>query len=310
MFWHIACCVCLCVCLGVILWVGLSRELLGQRRDFFVLPVTGHPQQYGTQPGGDVKRGPPSSTSSSSSSDPSVPPTPTDPPTRLLQGQLQHDPSLPHPSLPPSLSSSLPFLHVTSSSHRLNYREESVFFVLLFLFLFPDMSDEERRKHRLTPIFFLPFWSFHWEKKNKKLSRTILLHDLTRREKMYRRTSRWIYYYNRTSPLFSEQKKKKKKLEGKKTFPRFRYWRGGHLCDFIVIILCLVFFNMRTCFLIHLLRLSSPVGLLVLKRSEHDNLQTIRVVKKKKKKKKENKKTTNFILRAGNRLFELLEQKK
>lgn len=168
MFWHIACCVCLCVCLGVILWVGLSRELLGQRRDFFVLPVTGHPQQYGTQPGGDVKRGPPSSTSSSSSSDPSVPPTPTDPPTRLLQGQLQHDPSLPHPSLPPSLSSSLPFLHVTSSSHRLNYREESVFFVLLFLFLFPDMSDEERRKHRLTPIFFFCLSGAFVEKKRTK----------------------------------------------------------------------------------------------------------------------------------------------
>lgn len=43
---------------GVFFWIGLSRELLWQRRDFFVLSVTGHPQQYGTQPGGDVKRGP------------------------------------------------------------------------------------------------------------------------------------------------------------------------------------------------------------------------------------------------------------
>lgn len=310
MFWHIACCVCLCVCLGVILWVGLSRELLGQRRDFFVLPVTGHPQQYGTQPGGDVKRGPPSSTSSSSSSDPSVPPTPTDPPTRLLQGQLQHDPSLPHPSLPPSLSSSLPFLHVTSSSHRPNYREESVFFVLLFLFLFPDMSDEERRKHRLTPIFFSAFLELSLRKKEQKTEQNNIVAWLdAEREDVQKNFPMDILLQPNLPPLL-RTKKKKKKIGGEKNISTFPVLTGGHLCDFIVIILCLVFFNMRTCFLIHLLRLSSPVGLLVLKRSEHDNLQTIRVVKKKKKKKKENKKTTNFILRAGNRLFELLEQKK
>ncbi|CAG02353.1 unnamed protein product [Tetraodon nigroviridis] len=41
---------------GVFLGVGVSWELFGQRRDFSVLPVTGHPQQYGPKPGGDVKQ--------------------------------------------------------------------------------------------------------------------------------------------------------------------------------------------------------------------------------------------------------------
>lgn len=80
----------------------------------------------------------------------------------------------------------------------------------------------------------------------------------------------------------------KNKLE---TFPRRNRWT---VYDFIVNILCLVFFNMRN-FLIHLLRCRVQLTL-CLKRSEHDNLQTIRVVK-------------YFILRAGYRLFELLEQK-
>lgn len=49
--WHL-----FSVLTGVFLWVGVSWELFGQRRDFSVLPVTGHPQQYGTKPGGDVKQ--------------------------------------------------------------------------------------------------------------------------------------------------------------------------------------------------------------------------------------------------------------
>ena len=55
------------------------------------------------------------------------------------------------------------------------------------------------------------------------------------------------------------------------------------------------FLQHENMFLIHLLRLSSPVGLFVLKRSEHDNLQTIRVVKKKKKKKKKQNKKNKTL---------------
>lgn len=65
--WHL-----LSVFTGIFLWVGVSGELFRQWCDVSVLPATGHPQQYGTEPGGDVKRGFKSH-------------------LPILQGQLQHD---------------------------------------------------------------------------------------------------------------------------------------------------------------------------------------------------------------------------
>lgn len=40
---------------GVFLWVRLSGQLVRKWRHILILSVTGHPQQYGTEPGGDVK---------------------------------------------------------------------------------------------------------------------------------------------------------------------------------------------------------------------------------------------------------------
>lgn len=65
------------------------------------------------------------------------------------------------------------------------------------------------------------------------------------------------------------------------------------ILQFNVIIMCLVFFQHENFWYIHFVVESSWRFVL---RSEHDNLQSIRVVK-------------YFILRARNRLFELLEQK-
>ncbi|KAM7406349.1 hypothetical protein PAMP_000731 [Pampus punctatissimus] len=73
--------------------------------------ITGHPQQYGTQPGGDVKLGP--------ETDLSVPPLP-------LQVQLQHDPGP---------------LHVTSSSHRPKIQRGECFYSLTWRRLIEERTD-------------------------------------------------------------------------------------------------------------------------------------------------------------------------
>lgn len=153
------------------------------------------------------------------------------------------------------------------------------------------MEEEEQRKHRLTPrllLFFspFPFWRLHWQKLSRTNCCMTCYGDDVQTEDL-------------PMDILQQTKRSNQKQTCGNISTRDHELSPQFHCDHIVA----RFFNLSKTFsffsffwYVHCVVESSW---LIVLRSEHDNLQTIRVVKK-----------NTFMLRAGDRLFELLEQKK
>lgn len=123
----------------------------------------------------------------------------------------------------------------------------------------------EQRKHRLTPSFiFFSFGDFiEQKKKRKEKKQNKSLHDLIlETEDAGEETSSWWIYFNKPS----NRNTKLGNLSLSKQTDTLQ-----SLCDLIVSL----FLQPENL----LIRLSSPLDSFVL-RSEHDNLQIVRVVKR------------------------------
>lgn len=142
-----------------------------------------------------------------------------------------------------------------------------------FFFLTRRSRNQESTNWLRLFFFFLFFRSFHWQKTKQNNCCMTWYGE--------RRCTEYL-------PMdILQQTNRQKQIGNISTVIQM------DILQFNVIIMCLVFFQHENFWYIHFVVESSWRFVL---RSEHDNLQSIRVVK-------------YFILRARNRLFELLEQK-